>query len=71
MLKCKWTHLDITNEETLEDMVNTYTREQDRIIVGGFDAKLILAFSPPIRAVSSSSTILTTICAGVRLSITS
>ena len=39
MLKCKWTHLDITNEETLEDMVNTYTREQDRIIVGGFDTE--------------------------------
>lgn len=39
MLKCKWTHLDITNEETLEDMVNTYTKEQDRIIVGGFDTE--------------------------------
>ncbi len=39
--------------------------------VGGFGASSSRAFWPPISAVNSSCTILTTCCAGVRLAITS
>ena len=46
-------------------------RPHIRMTVGGLEANSIRAFFPPIRAVSSSLTILMTCWAGVRLSSTS